>query len=148
MLEYFTLRQRLVLYTALAVWAVVTVISAVAGYASLFGAMGSFALCISFVVFLTDRYMAQEARRHWDSQVMTQTRMMWRYFSRIEGDHKNDPTPLSKLYDQVSGNFDELIAAKAEEKAMETYRYELVFTVVGTLQWGFGAMLIKFILGR
>ncbi len=41
-----------------------------------------------------------------------------------------------------------MIAAKAEEKAMETYRYELVFTVVGTLQWGFGAMLIKFILGR
>jgi hypothetical protein len=109
--------------------------------------MGSFALCISFVVFLTDRYMAQEARRRWDSQIITQSRMMWRYFGRTETFDDNDPTPLPTLKDQITQNFDDLLAAKANEKMMETYRYELMFSVIGTLQWGFGDLLVGAIRG-
>jgi len=147
MLEHFTPWQRVILYVALGVWAMASIVSMITGAAHLFSAMGSFALCISFVVFLTDRYMAQEARRRWDSQILTQSRMMWRYNSRIEKPGAKDPTDLATLRDQISENFDELLAAKAEERAIETFRYELLFSVAGTLQWGFGAMLIDLIKG-
>jgi len=147
MLEHFTPWQRMILYISLGFWAVASAVSALTGAGQIFGAMGSFALCISFVVFLTDRYMAQEARRHWDSQILTQSRMMWRYFSRVENPGKDDPTPMEKLRAQVSENFDDLLAAKADERAIETFRYELMFSVIGTLQWGFGAILIGLIKG-
>ncbi len=143
MLEHFTFWQRIILFGALIFWLFASVLSVAFGHATLFGALGSFALCISFVVFLTDRFMAQEARRRWDSQILTQSRMMWRYFSY----DNNDPTPLTKLRDQITENFDDLLAAKAEEKAIETYKYELAFSVLGTLQWGFGAMLIGYLRG-
>ncbi|MBL1437679.1 MAG: hypothetical protein COB08_015930 [Rhodobacteraceae bacterium] len=147
MLEHFSKWQRITLYAALSLWLIASVASVVLGYSHLFGALGSFALCISFVVFLTDRFMAQEARRRWDSQILTQSRMMWRYFSRIEDAAIKDPTPMPKLRDQITNNFDDLLAAKAEEKAIETYKYELAFSVLGTLQWGFGKMLIELIRG-
>ncbi len=121
--------------------------SVVFGHATLFASLGSFALCISFVVFLTDRVMAQEARRRWDSQILTQSRMMWRYFSRQDDISIKDPTPLPKLRDQITENFDDLLAAKADEKAIETYKYELAFSVLGTLQWGFGELLIGYLRG-
>ncbi len=147
MLEHFNLWQRMVLYIALGFWFVVSFAAIIFGHAHLFGALGSYALCISFVVFLTDRFMAQEARRRWDSQILTQSRMMWRYFSRLEDTSVNDPTPLPKLRDQITENFDDLLAAKAGEKAIETYKYELAFSVLGTLQWGFGEMLIGYLRG-
>jgi len=143
MLGHFSLWQRIILFSALALWLVASVASIIYGNELLFSALGSFALCISFVVFLTDRFMAQEARRRWDSQILTQSRMMWRYFSHT----KNDPTPLAKLHNQITENFDDLLAAKAEEKAIETYKYELAFSVLGTLQWGFGEMLITYLRG-
>jgi len=143
MLEHFNMWQRITLYAALGLWLIASVVSISLGYSHLFGALGSFALCISFVVFLTDRFMAQEARRRWDSQILTQSRMMWRYFSH----DSNDPTALPKLRDQITENFDDLLAAKAEEKAIETYKYELAFSVLGTLQWGFGEMLITHLRG-
>jgi hypothetical protein len=147
MLEHFTVWQRFVLFGALAFWLLASLVSVAFGHASLFGALGSFALCISFVVFLTDRFMAQEARRRWDSQILTQSRMMWRYFSRLDDTSVKDPTPLPKLRDQITENFDDLLAAKAEEKAIETYKYELAFSVLGTLQWGLGELLIGYIRG-
>jgi len=147
MLGHFSIWQRIIVYTALVLWLLVSIGSVGYGYAHLFGALGSFALCISFVVFLTDRFMAQEARRRWDSQILTQSRMMWRYFSRLEDPTVKDPTPLPKLRDQITENFDELLAAKAEEKTIETYKYELAFSVLGTLQWGFGEMLIGYLRG-
>lgn len=147
MLEHFTFWQRVILYAALIFWAAATVTSAIFGAGQIFSALGSFALSISFVVFLTDRFMAQESRRRLDSQILTQSRMMWRYFSRIEDASIKDPTPLPKLRNQITENFDDLLAAKYEEKAIETYRYELLFSVAGTLQWGFGEMLIGLILG-
>ena len=143
MLEHFSLWQRITLYSALFLWLLISVVSVAYGHATLFASLGSFALCISFVVFLTDRFMAQEARRRWDSQILTQSRMMWRYFSH----DKNDPTPLSKLRDQITENFDELLAAKEKKKAIETYKYELAFSVLGTLQWGFGELLITYLRG-
>lgn len=147
MLEHFTFWQRITLYISLGFWASASLGSAFFGFADLFSALGSFALCISFIVFLTDRYMAQEERRRWDSQILTQSRMMWRYYGRVEGNKSKDPTPLNKLRDQISSNFDDLLAAKARERAMETFRYELLFSVVATLQWGFGHMLISLIKG-
>jgi hypothetical protein len=147
MLEHFNLWQRILLYLALGLWLLASVAAIGFGNAHLFGALGSYALCISFVVFLTDRFMAQEARRRWDSQILTQSRMMWRYFSRKSDAKIQDPTPLPVLRDQITENFDELLAAKAEEKAIETYKYELAFSVLGTLQWGFGEMLIGYARG-
>ncbi len=147
MLEHFSLWQRITLYSALTFWLLASIASVVFGNALFFGALGSFALCISFVVFLTDRFMAQESRRRWDSQILTQSRMMWRYFSRLDDPRVKDPTPLPTLRDQITENFDDLLAAKAEEKAIETYKYELAFSVLGTLQWGFGAMLITYLRG-
>ncbi len=147
MLGHFSLWQRITVYTSLILWLLASTWSVVFGHAHLFGALGSFALCISFVVFLTDRFMAQEVRRRWDSQILTQSRMMWRYFSRIEDPVVKDPTPLPKLRDQITENFDDLLAAKAEEKTIETYKYELAFSVLGTLQWGFGEMLIGYVRG-
>ena len=143
MLGHFNLWQRVVLYSALGFWLLASFTAIAIGHTHLFAALGSFALCISFVVFLTDRFMAQEARRRWDSQILTQSRMMWRYFSH----DSNDPTPLPILRDQITENFDDLLAAKAEEKAIETYKYELAFSVLGTLQWGFGEMLIGHLRG-
>jgi len=143
MLEHFSLWQRITLYGALTLWLLASVVSVITGNAHLFGALGSYALCISFVVFLTDRFMAQEARRRWDSQILTQSRMMWRYLSQ----DINDPTSPSRLRDQITENFDDLLAAKAEEKTIETYKYELAFSVLGTLQWGFGEMLIRYLRG-
>ncbi len=147
MLEHFSKWQRITLYAALGFWLIASLVSISYGSAYIFGALGSFALCISFVVFLTDRFMVQEARRRWDSQILTQSRMMWRYFSRVEDNGVKDPTPMPKLRDQITENFDDLLAAKAEEKAVETYKYELAFSVVGTLQWGFGEILIGFLRG-
>jgi len=147
MLEHFNMWQRITLYAALGLWLIVSIASVALGYPHLFGALGSFALCISFVVFLTDRFMAQEARRRWDSQILTQSRMMWRYFNRLDDPVVKDPTPLPVLRDQITENFDDLLAAKAEEKAIETYKYELAFSVLGTLQWGFGEMLIGYLRG-
>ena len=147
MLEHFNKWQRITLYTSLGFWLIASLLSVIYGSADVFGALGSFALCISFVVFLTDRFMAQEARRRWDSQILTQSRMMWRYFSRVEDSAVKDPTPLPKLRDQITENFGDLLAAKAEEKAVETYKYELAFSVIATLQWGFGAILIGFLRG-
>jgi len=147
MLEHFSKWQRITLHVALGFWLIASFSSIVMGYPHVFGALGSYALCISFVVFLTDRFMAQEARRRWDSQILTQSRMMWRYFSRIEDSAVKDPTPMPTLRDQITENFDDLLAAKAEEKTVETYKYELAFSVVGTLQWGFGEILIRFLQG-
>lgn len=147
MVEHFSLWQRVILFSSLGFWALASVVAALVGYPRLFSAMGSFALCISFVVFLTDRYMAQESRRHWDSQILTQSRMIWRYILRVEARVKSDPTPLNKLRDQITVNFDDLLAAKAEDKAIKTYRNEMFFSVLGTLQWGFGEMLVETIKG-
>ena len=147
MLEHFGRWHRITLFVVLGVWLSASIASAAIGYTQLFGALGSFALCISFVVFITDRFMAQEARRRWDSQILTQSRMMWRYFGRNEGERAHDPTSRPKLRDQITENFDDLLAAKADEKAAETYKYELAFSVIGTLQWGFGEMLIGLLRG-
>ena len=147
MLEHFTKWQRITLYVSLAFWLIASVLTFAVGYAQFFAALGSFALCISFVVFLTDRFMAQEQRRRWDSQILTQSRMMWRYRNRVEDPTIKDPTPLIVLRDNITQNFDDLLAAKAEEKTIETYRYELIFSALGTLQWGFGEIVIGLIRG-
>ena len=147
MLTHFNYWQRIAVFVALAFWASASILTLVLGHAHLFGALGSFALCISFMVFLTDKFMVQEARRHWDSQILTQSRMIWQYLCRIDDDTLHDPTAMPKLKDQITENFDDLLADKADEKTVETFHYELAFSVFGTLQWGFGELLIKLIKG-
>ena len=39
------------------------------------------------------------------------------------------------------------LADKAEERSLEAYRLEMAFTILGTLQWGFGALLIELLHG-
>ncbi len=138
MLKHLTFGKRLVVYASLFIWAAGSLWAGFGNHADLFAAFGSFALCISFGVFLTDRFATQEARRRWDSQILTQTRMMWRY----QQHQPDDPTPRATLHDQITQSFDDLLAAKAAESKLETYRYELVFSVVATLQWGFGHLLL------
>lgn len=148
MLSHLSRNKRLIIMIALALWLVGSVWSAVSFQPEVFAALGSFALCISFGVFLSDRYVTQGARRQLDAQALTQSRMMWRYFQDLrEGASSNDPTPIDKLRDQITQNFDSLLAAKADEKNMESYGSELTFTIVATLQWGFGNMFLKFIHG-
>ncbi len=145
MLKNLPLGKRRIIIVALLSWAVGTIWAFVAKNPEFFAAMGSFSLCISFSLFLTDRYSGQESRRHWDSQILTQSRMIWRYFQNVE-QHKeyNDPTPQHKLRDQITTNFEDLLAAKAQERGLEKFRTELFFTITGTLQWGFGAIFIRY----
>lgn len=137
--------QRRIVFVALGFWAIGSIWTFASGMALAFEAMGSFSLCISFAVFLTDRHVIQETRRRWDSQILTQSRMMWRYYQDVEtGLDHNDPTPLAVLRDQITTNFEDLLAAKAAERGLEKFRTELFFTLLGTLQWGFGGMLLNF----
>lgn len=146
MLKNLPLGKRRIILAALLGWAIGTLWAFIAQQPELFAAMGSFSLCISFTLFLTDRYGDQESRRHWDSQILTQSRMIWRYFQNAEQKtQRNDPTPQNKLRDQITTNFDDLLAAKAQERGLEKFRAELFFTITGTLQWGFGAIFIRII---
>ncbi len=148
MLKNLPLRKRRFVIVALLVWLLATFWSFATINVALFSAMGSFSLCISFAVFLTDRHVSQETRRQWDSEILTQSRMMWRYYQNAElGRGANDPTSLAVLRDQITINFNDLLAAKAAERGLDRFRTELFFTLVGTLQWGFGGIVMEFIYG-
>ena len=38
-----------------------------------------------------------------------------------------------------------MLASKRNEAKLETYRYEMVYSVLGTLQWGLGGTLVDWI---
>ncbi|MBL4808184.1 MAG: hypothetical protein JKY31_13000 [Rhodobacteraceae bacterium] len=148
MLAHLPKNKRRIIFVAMVFWAMGSIWSFATGQPQIFSALGSFSLCISFSVFLTDRYVSQETRRHWDSQILTQSRMMWRYFEdKEQGKEHNDPTPLNTLRDQITTNFDDLLEAKAAERKLERFRIELFFTITGTLQWGFGEIILTMIYG-
>lgn len=135
----------------LLLWGTVSILAAVMNWAELFPALGSVALCIGFATFLVDRYQMAEERRLWDHQVEVQIRMIWRYVRRTAGQpgqaKESDPLSLADLESRISDSFDGLLSSKNAEEKQETYRYEMAFSIVGTLQWGFGGMLMSVLHG-
>lgn len=145
MLDHLTRTQR---YLALVVLAAQIALSGAAlllGWREIFAALGSLLLCLGFTVFLTDRYRIVEVRRLWDSQIETQIRMIWRHQMRVRhGEKTPDPLSIDEIETRVGESFDSMLHAKNHEKKLETYRLEISLSVIGTLQWGFGALLVEF----
>lgn len=135
--------RRIQALAGFAVWLVISPLSLVLGWPELFSAMGAFALSIGFGVFLTERYALSEERRYWDALVETQLRQTWRYLKQLRsGEQGSDPHDLDELEDQIDESFESLLETKAREGGLDTYRLEMIFSIFGTLQWGFGALLV------
>jgi hypothetical protein len=148
LLRYLWQTRRFLALAGLVIWATASIASLIAGWPEIFAAMGAFSLSISFGVFLTDRFALSEERRYWDSLVETQLRQTWRYLRQLrKGAQGNEPHTLDQLADQIDESFDSLLETKAREGALENYRLEMGFSIIGTLQWGFGAMIIGLIHG-
>lgn len=131
-------------------WAGVTAAALIHGWPELFSAMGALLLCLGFAVFLTERYRATELRRLWDNQVEVQLRFIWRYVRRLRPGHQQFGPPQHSLDEMeriLDESFDDLMAAKSAERGLDTYRVEMVFSIFGTLQWGFGELFIGLIHG-
>lgn len=132
----------IILWTGLSIYALIQ------GWQQVFPAIGAVALSIGLSIFLTHRYTSQELRRLWDNQEEIQQRMIWRYLQMMKrGRQDRDPLTLDQLSDKITDSFDSMLEAKREEARLETYRYEMVYSVVGTLQWGLGGMLVQWIHG-
>ena len=135
-----------VMLAMLILWLVSSTIALFMGWHSVFPAIGSIALSIGLSIFLTHRYTSQEERRLWDNQEEVQQRMIWRYMQMVKrGRQGDDPLDLDQLADRIEGSFESMLSSKRAEAELETYRYEMVYSVVGTLQWGLGGMLVEWI---
>ena len=137
------LRKELML-AMLILWLGSSALAFFMGWYSIFPAIGSIALSIGLSIFLTHRYTSQEERRLWDNQEEVQQRMIWRYMQMVQrGRQGNDPLDLGQLSDRIEQSFESMLTAKRAEAGLETYRYEMVYSVLGTLQWGLGGMLVE-----
>ena len=146
MLRYLLETQRFLALGGLIVWAAASAMSAIAGWPHVFAAMGAFSLSLGFAVFLTDRYLLSEERRYWDSLTEMQLRQTWRFLKQLRsGTQGDDPHDLDELEGQIEESFASLLDAKAREAGLETYRIEMSFSIVGTLQWGFGALIVEWL---
>lgn len=146
MLRYLWETRRFLALGGMIVWGVASTAAAVAGWPHVFAAMGAFALSLGFGVFLTDRYLLSEERRYWDSLTEIQLRQTWRFLKQLRtGEQGDDPHSLEELEAQIEESFESLLDAKAREAGLETYRVEMSFSIVGTLQWGFGAMIVEWL---
>ncbi len=135
-----------VMLVMLVLWLGSSVLSLYMGWGSVFPAIGAIALSIGLSIFLTHRYTSQEERRLWDNQKEVQQRMIWRYMQMVRsGRQGSDPLNLEQLAERIEGSFESMIASKSAEAKLETYRYEMVYSVLGTLQWGLGGMLVDWI---
>ena len=116
------------------------------GWDTIFPAIGSIALSIGLAIFLTHRFTSQEERRLWDNQEEVQQRMIWRYMQMVRGGRQgNDPLTLDQLGERIEQSFESMLASKRAEAELETYRYEMAYSILGTLQWGLGGMLVDFL---
>ncbi len=130
----------------LILWLASSALALYMGWDSVFPAIGSIALSIGLSIFLTHRYTSQEERRLWDNQEEVQQRMIWRYMQMVRsGRQGNDPLSLDQLGDRIEDSFESMLSSKRAEAELETYRYEMVYSVLGTLQWGLGGMLVDWI---
>lgn len=129
-------------------WIVSSMASLYYGWNEMFPAIGSIALSIGLSIFLTHRFTSQEERRLWDNQEEVQQRMIWRYMQMVKrGRQGNDPLSEEQLEQRLSDSFESMLASKRVEAELETYRYEMLYSVVGTLQWGLGGMLVNWLHG-
>lgn len=136
---------RLLVIATLLGWAGVTAVALLRGWSEVFASMGALLLCLGFAVFLTERYRATELRRLWDNQVEVQLRFIWRYVRRLRPGHQHYGPPQHSLDEMeriLEESFEDLMAAKSAERGLETYRIEMALSIVGTLQWGFGGLLM------
>jgi len=130
----------------LILWLLSSVAALYMGWNSVFPAIGSIALSIGLSIFLTHRYTSQEERRLWDNQEEVQQRMIWRYVQMLRrGRQGDDPLSLDQIADRIEDSFESMLTSKRAEAGLETYQYEMVYSVVGTLQWGLGGMLVDWI---
>ncbi|MCK4861924.1 MAG: hypothetical protein KAS85_08455 [Rhodobacteraceae bacterium] len=130
----------------LILWFSSSVVALYMGWDSVFPAIGSIALSIGLSIFLTHRYTSQEERRLWDNQEEVQQRMIWRYMQMVRSGRQGaDPMSLDQLGDRIEDSFESMLSSKRAEAELETYRYEMVYSVLGTLQWGLGGMLVDWI---
>jgi len=132
--------------TILVLWISASVLSLLMGWDSVFPAIGAVSLSIGLSIFLTHRFTSQEERRLWDNQEEVQQRMIWRYMQMVRsGRQGNDPFTLDELGERIEQSFESMLASKRNEAKLETYRYEMVYSVLGTLQWGLGGFLVDWI---
>jgi hypothetical protein len=135
----------LAVVAALILWAAGSTLSALSGRGDIFSAMGAFLLSLGFVIFLTERHRTTELRRLWDSQVEVQLRMIWRYVRRLRPGHDRAGPPQHSLDEMeriLDDSFEDLMAAKNAERRLDGYRIEMALSIAGTLQWGFGEIVI------
>ncbi len=130
------------------IWAIASITALYFGWDRMFPAIGAIALSIGLSIFLTHRFSSQEERRLWDNQEEVQQRMIWRYMQMVKrGRQGDDPLDETQLAQRITDSFESMLAAKHREAKLETYRYEMVYSVVGTLQWGLGGMLVEWLHG-
>lgn len=146
MFQYLLRSGRPLVFSAVLFWGVFSVLSFLRGWEEVFAGMGAFLLCLGFAVFLTDRYNVSETRRLWDNQVEVQFRMMWRYIRRVRTGHDHPGPPqhtLDEMERILEDSFEDLMEAKSAERRLETYRIEMALSILGTLQWGFGELIVR-----
>jgi hypothetical protein len=149
MLRYLMKTSRWVSLLVLLVWAITSTIAFFQPWPQLFSAMGSLLLCLGFAVFLTDRYKFSEERRLWDHEIETQLRMTWRYLQRLRHPDSGPAQPLTidEMEGKLTDSFEAMIEAKRREVSLETYRLEIMLSIIGTLQWGFGVLFLELVWG-
>ena len=129
-------------------WIGLSIYALALGWREVFPAIGAVALAIGLSIFLTHRRSFQEQQRLWDNQDEIQLRMIWRYLQmQKRGRQDRDPLTLDQLEERISESFESMVEAKREEAKLETYMYEMIYSVIGTLQWGLGAMLVDWVHG-
>jgi len=141
---------RILMFATIVGWAGATLAALLSGWTEIFSAMGALLLCLGFAVFLTERYRATELRRLWDNQVEVQLRFIWRYVRRLRPGHEHFGPPQHSLDEMeriLDESFDDLMAAKSAERGLDTYRLEMALSILGTLQWGFGGLIMELLHG-
>lgn len=127
-------------------WALMSALSLAMGWAQIFAAMGSLLLSLAIAVFLTERYQANERRRLWDHHLQDQLGLLGEIANRAHGNGRplrNEP--LHELQQAFCDSLERMTVAKAREEDEDTWRDEMVLSITGTLQWGFGALLVDLI---
>lgn len=137
-----------VLVALIFLWVGTSAVALFYGWVEVFPAIGAIALSIGLSIFLTHRYASQEERRLWDNQEEIQQRMIWRYLQMVKrGRQGDDPLNVEQLEERITDSFESMLEAKRTEAKLETYRYEMAYSVLGTLQWGLGGLLVRWLHG-
>lgn len=127
-------------------WALMSAASLVLGWAQIFGAMGSLLLSLALAVFLTEGYRANERRRLWDHGLQAQLGLLSEIIDRAHGNvAPKREEPLHELQEEFRDSLERMKGAKAKEEDDDTWRDEMIFSITGTIQWGFGSLFVDLI---